>query len=300
MRKRKRNRLQNRDFFDSVIMNNATFQEYFDKLCMIAMTRFRTLNLPETIDPIFMEKWLLQDGHMVYFNDEIMGNLCLRANLTGRPDVYDIPTRREIYTASGYRKRLNRNDSVVIYDNPLHKPIIFPLKIFAMRLWHCDMVSDVNVESQKTPILLRVPEKMKLTAENIYMEYTGNQPVVCAYDGFDPEAFTVLKTDAPYVADKMQTLKEQIWNDALTFLGVSNVRYEKKERINTDEVQKGMGGTTACLVSRSITREYAYEQINKMFGTNLILETNDDLNVTMPSVAQKGDDQSVEIHDNPL
>ena len=44
----------------------------------------------------------------------------------------------------------------------------------------------------------------------------------------------------------------------------------------TDEVQRNMGGVIASRKSRLKAREYACEQINKMFGLNISVEFEED------------------------
>ena len=95
-------------------------------------------------------------------------------------------------------------------------------------------------------------------------------------NGLNDAGFSVLKTDAPYVADKIYQLKTQIWNEALTYLGISNINVQKKERLITDEVSRNMGGVIASRYSRLNARQVACDKINKMFGLNVWCEYRDD------------------------
>ena len=87
---------------------------------------------------------------------------------------------------------------------------------------------------------------------------------------------TVLKTDAPFIADKLYTLKTQYWNEALTHLGISNINIQKKERLITDEVTRNQGGTIASRYSRLESRREAVEKINAMFGTDIEVNYRED------------------------
>ena len=101
------------------------------------------------------------------------------------------------------------------------------------------------------------------------MQYDGNQPFIFGNKALDPKSLQVLKTDAPLVTDKLYQLKTQIWNEALTYLGISNTNTQKKERMLTDEVIRNMGGTIASRYSRLNERRTACDKINKMFGLNI-------------------------------
>ena len=93
----------------------------------------------------------------------------------------------------------------------------------------------------------------------------------------DLNALKVLQTGAPYVCDKLHQLKTQIWNEALTYLGVCSVQYQKKERINTEEINRSMGGAFASRRSRITARQNAVEEINKMFGLSIEVDFEDEV-----------------------
>ena len=122
---------------------------------------------------------------------------------------------------------------------------------------------------KKTPTLIRCDEKQRLTLINAYKEMDGNSPVIYADKSFDPNSISTLKTDAPYVSDKLYELKSNLWNEALTYLGIPNANVMKRERLIKDEVLRSLGGTMANRYSRLQARQEAVEKINRMFGTNI-------------------------------
>ena len=69
----------------------------------------------------------------------------------------------------------------------------------------------------------------------MYEEYTGNEPVIYGDKQIDLTGINCIKTDAPFIANDVMKYKEQIWNEALMFLGVNTLTTEKKERLITDE-----------------------------------------------------------------
>ena len=148
--------------------------------------------------------------------------------------------------------------------------------MFARELYNLDRAISVNANAQKTPILIRCTENERLSLENLYMNYDGNKPVIYGDKQLNPNALTVLKTDAPYVADKLYTLKTQKWNEALTYLGISNVNITKRERLITDEVTRNQGGTIASRYSRLESRRQACAKINEMFGLNIQCDYRED------------------------
>lgn len=285
-------RKRDREFWESAAMNNATFRQYYDRLTELAISMFEWKNLPDTIDPRFLELTLFTDGKILFFEDDVLGYLTLQSADTGTLDMYRIPTERQAYAVNGYSNCLDASNSVLIYNNYLHKNSMLDVQMFARRLYNIDRAIDTNVNAQKTPILLLCDETERLTMLNLYKEYDGNAPVIKGAKGLNPNAFTVLKTDAPLVADKLYELKTQIWNECLTYLGITNVTVTKKERLVTDEVLRGQGGTIASRFSRINARKEACEQINKMFGLNVqceIRETVDNISTEPVENGKEGE-----------
>lgn len=269
-------RRKDRQFWESAIMNNSTFRQYYNRLVELSISMFEWKNLPDSVDPRFLELTLFTDGQAVFFEDEVMGFLALQNAMGGGFDVYRIPTNRRAYAVNGYQKQLDENDSVIIYNNYLHTNSMLDVQMFAKRLYNLDRAIDVNANAQKTPILLLCDDSERLTLENMYMQYDGNKPVIKGVKGLNPNAFTVLKTDAPFVADKLYQLKTQIWNEALTYLGISNINITKKERLITDEVTRNQGGTIASRYSRLQARREACKKINEMFGLDIWCDYRED------------------------
>ena len=268
-----------RNFIDSATKNNITFQYYYNRLTELAISMFEWKNLPESVDPRFLELTLFSDGMCIFFRDEVMGELALQTMIGGNLSVYRIPKIRRAYATNGYNKKLDENDSVIIFNNMIHTNSIRDIEMFAQRLYNIDRTIDVNINAQKTPILITCNENERLTMKNIYKEFDGNSPVIYANKGFDPKSVNVLKTDAPLVADKLYQLKTQIWNEALTYLGISNINVQKKERLLQDEVTRNLGGTIASRYPRLEARKQACQQINKMFNLDIDVDYRDDIDV---------------------
>lgn len=256
-------------FWQSARRNNATYLQYYMHLTELAMSMFEWKNLPDTVDARFLELTLFEDGQIVFFKDEELGYLCLQCAVNGGFNVYRIPTNRRAYAVNGYQKNLTENDSVIIYNNFLRTNSMLDVRNFAERLYNIDRAIDVNINAQKTPILIKCDEQQRLTMLNTYQQYDGNQPVIFGDKALNTNAFQVLNTGAPLVADKLYTLKTQLWNECLTYLGISNINVQKKERLITDEVTRNQGGTIASRYSRLEARRQACEQINRMFGLDI-------------------------------
>ena len=266
---------------------------------------FEWKNIPDTVDERFLELTLFNNGSAVFFRDEVLGELALPVALNGGFNVYKIPIRRRAYSVNGYQNPdLNIDNSVIIYNNMIRTNSVMSVKMFARRLWDLDRSIDVNARAQKTPVLLQGSEQQRLSLLNAYKEMDGNSPVIMADKEADlhSSAISCITTEAPYVADKLYQLKTQIWNEALTYLGISNLNIQKKERLVSDEVIRNMGGTIASRYSRLESRRQAVEKINKMFGLEIEVnyredyrEADDETMFSMDTGDSKATDMAIDL-----
>lgn len=263
-------------FCESAYMNNRTYLQYYNRLTELAISMFEWQNLPETVDQRFLEMCLFSDGMCVFFQDEVLGYLSLQCMIGGKLNVYRIPMERKAYATNGYQRELDGTNSVIIFNNYLHTNSMLDVEMFSKRLYNLDRAIDVNANAQKTPVLIQCDESQRLTMKNLYKQYEGNEPFIFGSKGLDANGLKVLQTGAPYVADKLYELKTQIWNEALTYLGISNINVVKKERMITDEVTRNQGGTVASRYSRLESRRQACKQINEMFGLNIWVDYRED------------------------
>lgn len=265
------------NFSDSLINMKHTYAYYIDRLTELALVMFEWKNLPDTVDERYLELTLFQNGQAIFFKDEVLGYLGLQCAVNGNFDVYRVPLRRRAYASNGYNNNdLNIDNSVIIYNNYLRTNSVRDIKMFAQRLYDLDCSIDVNARAQKTPVLIQCDEDQRLTMLNAYKEFDGNAPVIYSDKNLDINGIKVFQTNAPYVSDKLYQLKTQYFNEALTYLGISNVNFEKKERLVSDEVSRQQGGVIASRYSRLEMRRKACDKINKMFGLNIDVDYRED------------------------
>ena len=275
------------NFGDSLFQNNNQYGMYLERLTELAISMFEWKNLPDTCDERFLELTLFTNGYAVFFKDEDLSRtglsesdtgsyLALPVATNGRWNVYNVPTKRRAYASNGYNKNLDENNSIMIYNNLLHTNSINISMTYAKRLYNLDRIVDVNANAQKTPVLILANEQQRLTMLQVYQKWDGNEPVIFGDRDLDMKLVQALRTDAPYIADKIQALKTELWNEVLTYLGISNISFQKKERMISDEVLRNQGGTIASRYSRLNARRKAADQINKMFGLNIEVDFRED------------------------
>lgn len=200
--------------------------------------------------------------------DEVLGWLSLRCIPSAELNVYEESLKYTAYSIN-YTKTYNRDDIILVRNNLDQIPTDLTIQLFARRLYEAERTIDVNIKAQKTPVLIKCDEKQRLTLKNIYMQYDGNTPVIYGDKNLDITGFEVLQTSSPYVADKLQEYKRNVWSEALSFLGVNNVADEKAERLVTDEVNANNEMIDLSAQTMLLTRQQAAKEFNEKYGFNV-------------------------------
>lgn len=261
----------------AMIINNSTYDDYFSRLKLIAISLFSWDGLDEIAGigaSRFLEIALFENGRACFVKDNEKGYLALRANPSDKHNVYNLPEKVDAWSL-GYNKQFNFDDLVYIMNNNLEIPTFQTISLFAYRLYETERTIDINLIAQKTPVLIEGDEKTILTLKNVYMQYSGNIPFIFGNKQFDiSNKLNVLKTNAEYLIDKLENHKHEIWNEAMTYLGINNANTDKKERLITGEVESNDELIKYYLNCFYKTRKEACEQINKKYNLNISINLN--------------------------
>ena len=280
----KRKSRNNYKFTDSLELNDATFLDYLNRFRRIALSMFEWVNLPKSMNSRYLELSLYYNGKAALLKTKKYGFINTKCAGTGYVNIYGLPTKLNCYSYDFNEQRelyigLNPLDSEKDKENKEYKECILvqnnwealttvsSMELFAWRLYQASRVCDVNIEAQKTPVLLVADETQRLFLENLYQQYNGNQPFIFGdKDQLGEKTIRSINTQAPYVADKITEYKKEIWNEALTFLGVNNIMLEKKERLVTDEANSNNELINLNLESFLAPRLEACKKFNEKFG----------------------------------
>ena len=261
----------------SMLLNNATAIDYEDRLHMLAISLFTWKGLDDIAGfgaSHFIEESLYRYGKACIIKDDEIGIKALNVTAAGKLNIYYLPVKVNAFS-TGYNKIYDFDDVVYIMNNELQKPTKDTLTLFAARLYETERTSDVNLQAQKTPVLIEGDKNVLLTLKNTYMQYSGNMPVIYGNKNFDVSSkLNVLRTDAPYIVDKLEDHKHNLWNDCMTFLGINNANTSKKERLVTSEVESNDQLINYYLNCFYKTRKKACDILNEKFGTNVEIVLN--------------------------
>lgn len=303
----------NNDFFNSLFLNDTTFQDYFYRLKRIATSIFEWVNLPHSMNPFYLEECLFYKGVSALLYDKNFGYINTDCSETGDLNIYNLPTKLRCF-AYNYEKELpcfygNTNSSkeecILVMNNFDRIPTSQTLNLFAYRLANAERTCDINIYAQRTPILLLTSEKTRLSIEQIYNQFSGFRPVIIGdKNQLDENIMKVFKTDAPFVTDKIMEYKKEIWNEALTFLGVNNILLEKKERLISDEANSNNELINFNLQSFLAPRKKACEHFNLKYNLpddkKLDVRVNSDLHNVIKNVLSSVSELKKDLPENNI
>ncbi len=263
--------------------NNATENRryvnigmYYHLLKQLAVSRFSWQGLPPGIDERFIELRLFENGGMplIFFYDRIrLRYMVTECSNMGFQNTYLNPTSYTPYGVDYSYRKLQPDECVPIWDNMLRTPLHDVMYLYATRLAAIDRAFDVNIDNSVWPQIVVTTETQKLTIENLLKQKNDGAPIVIAYDNLDNinQVVQNIPNSGEYIADKLLNAKAQVWNEAISFLGISNSNTEKKERLISDEVEAGAEKTDVFRLAFLKTRQQACDQINNMFGGDGII-----------------------------
>lgn len=299
--------IENAKYFTSV-----TYSTWFNRLYNIAISRFEWLNLPDTCNEKFIEQVLFFNGFMVGFKDSALNSyLIMPCTNNSVLDIFGYPAKVNAYGYNGYmaqnltpytitlgQKTMNA-DAALLYANYSRCPDLPAVLYFARKLTKIDRTIDVNINVQKTPYIISCGENQRLTVANMFKQVDNFEPAIITtkFYGLNGEKpINVMDLKPPFVADKMQTLKRQVYQEALTYLGIEANTSEKAERQVTEELTANMGETESMRQSPLASRKQFCKEFNKIYGTNIDVKFRSDLQLSQ--IMENGGLTDGELYDD--
>ena len=299
--------IENAKYFTSV-----TYSTWFNRLYNIAISRFEWLNLPDTCNEKFIEQVLFFNGFMVGYKDTALNSfLIMPCTNNSVLDIFGYPAKVNAYGYNGYMaqnltpytitlgQEPIRADAALLYANYSRCPDLPAVLYFARKLTKIDRTIDVNINVQKTPYIISCGENQRLTVANMFKQVDNFEPAIITtkFYGLNGEKpINVMDLKPPFVADKMQILKRQVYQEALTYLGIEANTSEKAERQVTEELTANMGETESMRQSPLASRKQFCKEFNKIYGTNIDVKFRSDLQLSQ--IMENGGLTDGELYDD--
>ncbi len=284
----KRNREKRRDFFndrfwESANYNFRVYQLNFDMLLSLALNRFRWVNLPDTCDARFLEWTLHRNGvATLSFKEDEPTRIftTLIATPHGVYNMYGYPTQ---WRAVGYDgltdyEVTDANGALCYYAFSRISPWN-ALEIFARKMAHYNRTEDVNLTQQMSPWIGIAPQEKRQELINLFKQIEGGEPAVLGDTGLLDlvDKIKVLDIKVPLITEDLARSSQNVLNQALLYLGIPHLAFEKGERMIEDEARANTASTNIMLLDCLQARRQFCDVVNKRFDLDIHVYFNDDI-----------------------
>lgn len=270
--------------------NNRVYIHNVKRLYKKAISMFEWVNMPEEIDTRYLEKTLVEQGHICFFKDEKLDKfMCLQCTIGGRFNVYDLPTDYHVYTPSGYNRDLDMSNSVVIYSDLAHDNLMPVIYYHAENISNVERTIDINLNQLKRPYVFLVPENKISSVKALFKQIKDNEELIIGSNDLSVEGLSIENTITPNNTIDLYTLKKKYYNEALTDLGISNFSDDKKERLLAGEITSNEEDVYLNRANMLEARKQACKLINEMFGLNIDVKFRYEENETIDEIDETED-----------
>lgn len=211
-------------------------------------------------------------------------------------NLYDFPTGVHLINVRNSPLVSNKllyvdKDVILIYAMRNHMPIYYFISQKVEKVVACEHLIWLNQNALKMPYLITSSAESTEKMKSLLRQILAGEPAV--FGGLEVnDAIKILQTNAPYLIDKLQIYREQLYNECLTFLGIdNNGAMQKKERSIIDEVNSNNETINIhgdCLIDEM---QEGFDRANALFGTNIHFKIKQPKVTSLHEEQMEGDEE---------
>lgn len=242
---------------------------------------FELSGVPEAWDLDYFWTHLFIDGG-VCITDTDMGVLALQTGWSGI-NVYNHPTECVVANpVLGSFRRTIGKDCVLMHLQYDYNGIGYLLDRYSYLLASCDEAISVNLMNSRVAAVFQAETKAQ--AESIKKAYDSismGEPMVVLKDSAlmsnrgNDIFFAHVKEN--FIAQDVEILKHMIINDFLTEIGIANSGEDKRERVQSAEVDANNSATAVNIIHWKENLENGIFEANEMFGLDLSIKLREEV-----------------------
>lgn len=155
--------------------------------------------------------------------------------------------------------------------------------MYARKLAHYERTEDVNLTHQMKPwVFVAQDRSQKLQLENIMTQTLGGEPaIIVTQAGVSMvDGIKAIDTQVPLIVEELARGYQNVLNNALLFLGIPHLAFEKGERMIEDEARANTAPTNTLLLNCIQARRDACKRLRELDPqrfADLNVYFNDDL-----------------------
>lgn len=248
------------------IENYEIFNYYFERMVNIARSQFTWSGLPDTCDPWFLEKSMLEAGKGSIYR--VKGtDIWLSTDFVqkGPLSVYGLPT--DINGIGVNHNPIETDEWEIMWDNQTHTSLLPQIRFYAKQLTMLHQTFNLNLKQQNKPTVVVTNDNKLLSNMNFFNEVDEYKPVLYVNSSFNMDAIQTLDLHVDYKGRELLEAMEVIWGRFLSMCGIVPLT-SKKERMNNDELVMNRQSDLVSLNSRMEARLKICNKLNEDHGFN--------------------------------
>lgn len=255
-------------------------------LYQLIFSRFK-FGLPKDWDLNFFRYWLFSWGSIAVMYTREYGWICAPYSVS-QINMYWNP--KEIVITNSYLTNPKygiigvNSDIIKLFDD--YGGLDDLVRHYAVKLAQIDRAIDVNLMNANVTMYFETRDKKQgEEIKSLYAQSTQGVPLVIANQNVTrgkqlDTLYKDIKTQ--YIVNDLLQSKRTIINEFLTKIGIANANYDKRERLNTDEVNQNNDETKAIISVIYDNLKESIANINAISGLGITVE-----------LIEKGDDDDV-------
>ena len=281
--RRKKQQFWGDRFWESANYNYRAYTKNLDLLLSLAINRFRWEGLPDTCDVRFLEKTLHRNGIATLSYDANQPTrifTTLNAMPNGEYNMYGLPVA---WRAVGYDGLtdypVTDENGVLCYYSYARVSPWNALEIYARKMAHYERTEDVNLTQQMRPFIGIAPQEKRMELVNLLKQVEGGEPAILGDEslGRMVDQIKTIDIGVPLITEELARSHQNVLNQALLYLGIPHLAFEKGERMIEDEARANTAPTNIMLLDCLQARREFCDKVNTKFGLDVHVYFNEDL-----------------------
>lgn len=191
----------------------------------------------EAVPKRYLLRTLINKGGIAY---DLKTGLYLRYVGTGI-DVYGLFDHYTLYGMNGITLNRSADEVVILRANDYCYPMDFFFDDQCTRITDLDMAIRQNLEAIKTMTIAETTDDSFLTNANLIESRRVGATVFYRNKTSYQNVLKIDSTGAQYLVDKLMEARQQVINETLSALAISTANIDKRERVQTAEIEASNG-----------------------------------------------------------
>lgn len=258
------------------MLNSVQGMQTYKMFNDLMLSRFHYENLPESCNERALEITLCYYGYALFQEDPDLGLIHTPCHLSGPFNIYYESINREAFSYN-YNRRVTIDESVLMRCNNTMTPDYLILMNFVPKIINAIRSVDVHTNTIKRPFLIAGNEKEIKSIKRVLEDVESNEPAIagCKYTDGSTNGIQVMSLVQNSFLSEMWGNVKNYYQQVYTALGIYNTYSQKKERLVVSESIGEESPIRHIMESNLACRERAIEEINKKWGTNIVVTCNE-------------------------